>query len=253
MNDSASENLSSNAAKSCPTVNLSDRDATLQVIEDSILGLWAVVNNLSRIQPPPHKHYRVTIFGSGRIQKNTPLYQDVRRLASELTLMGCDIVTGGGSGLMEAANEGSAIADPSNQLDSIGIRIDLQSEQQTNPFVEKVYQHRTFFSRLHHFVLASDAFVVVPGGIGTTLEAFMIWQLLQVRQLHDTPLIAVGPMWSDLIAWATEYMIGGDLKLADPIDMTIPRCVKSMEEAIALLRESQAQWQQQSSILNSEF
>ena len=55
-----------------------------------------------------------------------------------------------------------------------------------------MFEHRTFFTRLHHFVLASDAFVVAPGGIGTVLEAMMVWQLLQVRHLHDTPLILVG-------------------------------------------------------------
>ena len=60
-----------------------------------------------------------------------------------------------------------------------------------NPFVGEVYEHKTFFSRLHHFVIASDAFVVVPGGIGTLLELTMVWQLLQVRNLHGTPLVVV--------------------------------------------------------------
>ena len=61
-----------------------------------------------------------------------------------------------------------------------------------NPFVEQAFEHETFFTRLHHFVIASDAFVVVPGGIGTVLEMMMIWQLLQVRHLDDVPLILVG-------------------------------------------------------------
>ena len=96
---------------------------------------------------------------------------------------------------------------------------------------------------MHHFVLVSDAFVVVPGGIGTTLEALMIWQLLQVRQLHNTPLIMVGKMWSDLIAWATQYMVSGESQLAHPVDMMIPHYVENMDEAIELLREYHGEWQ----------
>jgi predicted Rossmann-fold nucleotide-binding protein len=146
---------------------------------------------------------------------------------------------------MEAANEGSALADPLNQSQSIGIRVDLETEQITNSFVEQAYQHRTFFSRLHHFVLISDAFVVVPGGIGTTLETLMIWQLLQVRQIRQTPLILVGKMWFDFVEWARTYMVEGDLKLANPEDMLIPRCVPDMETAIALLKAAHQQWQYQ--------
>jgi hypothetical protein len=220
-----------------------DRDATFQTIQEAILGLWAVVNNLTRIKPPKGDRYRVTIFGSARLQPNSSLYDGVRHLASELTKLGCDIVTGGGPGLMQAANEGSVTADPDNCTQSIGIRVDLDFEQTTNPFVEKVYQHRTFFSRLHHFALLSDAFVVVPGGIGTTLEVMMVWQLLQVRQLHDTPLILVGPMWADLVVWANKHMVNVEPQLAAPVDLAIPRCVASFEDAVALLRNCHAAWE----------
>ena len=63
-----------------------------------------------------------------------------------------------------------------------------------NAFVTEAFEHKTFFTRLHHFVLVSDAFIVTPGGIGTVLETLMVWQLLQVRHLHDTPLILAGPL-----------------------------------------------------------
>ncbi|MEI4926893.1 LOG family protein, partial [Klebsiella pneumoniae] len=92
-----------------------------------------------------------------------------------------DIVTGGGPGLMQAANEGAAQVRAPERNRSVGIRVDLPFEQEANPFVEQAYEHGTFFTRLHHFVLVSDAFVVVPGGIGTVLEMMMVWQLLQVR------------------------------------------------------------------------
>jgi predicted Rossmann-fold nucleotide-binding protein len=143
---------------------------------------------------------------------------------------------------MQAANEGSVIADPANQTQSIGVRIDLEFEQETNPFVEQVYFHRSFFSRLHHFVLLSDAFVVVPGGLGTTLEALMIWQLLQVRKLHNTPFILIGDMWADLMLWAKEHMLNPSSPMISPSDILIPRCVTTFEEAIALLKTDHTRW-----------
>jgi len=225
-------------------VCLAHQQETHQAIQKAILGLWDVISGLSSIQPPRSDRYRVTIFGSARIQSGSPIYKGVRRLASELTALGCDIVTGGGPGLMAAANEGSVQADPLDRTQSIGIRIDLETEQETNPFVEKVFQHRTFFSRLHHFVLISDAFVVVPGGIGTTLEVLMIWQLLQVRKLRQMPLILVGDMWADLVDWGTRYMVDAEPPLAAKEDMQIPHCVQTFDEAIALLHTAHQQWQQ---------
>ena len=235
--------LHCNLPQNPDSVSIADSEAAFEVIHDSILSLWDTVNQLSSIQPPRRERYRVTLFGSARIRPETPVYNGVRDLASELTKMGCDIVTGGGPGLMQAANEGSVIADPEDLTKSIGIRIDLGFEQDTNPFVEQVYLHRTFFSRLHHFVLVSDAFVVLPGGIGTALEALMIWQLLQVRKLQNTPFIMVGTMWSDLANWAKKYTIDVEPPMADPADMSIPNCVATCEEAIALLREAHEKWQ----------
>lgn len=219
-----------------------DETATFQIVQQAVLSLWQVVNNLSSIRPPARQRYRVTIFGSARLLPTDPLYAEVKKLAAELTHLGCDIVTGGGPGLMQAANEGSVLADPENKTQSIGVRVDLAFEQETNPFVEEVYLHRTFFTRLHHFVLLSDAFVIVPGGIGTTLEAMMVWQLMQVRELHNTPFILIGDMWADLVGWAEHHMIETNPPMASPIDMTIPQCVSTFEEAIELLKESHTQW-----------
>src|SRR4029077_18750511 len=100
-------------------------------------------------------------------------------------------------------------------------------EQEVNPFVEQAFEHKTFFTRLHHFVLTSDAFVVAPGGIGTVLELTMIWQLLQVRHVQDTPLILVGKMWADLVDWARTHLAMSNPALASPQDMDIPRCVNT--------------------------
>jgi len=224
------------------TISLADEERVQQVLAGTLLGLWEIVNELSRLRPSKRERYRVTIFGSARARPATPIYEDVRRLAAALTGLGCDIVTGGGPGLMQAANEGSKEADLEDRTRSVGIRVSLPFEQEVNPFVEQAFQHRTFFTRLHHFVLASDAFVVMPGGIGSVLELAMIWQLLQVRHLKDTPLLLVGAMWADLVAWARGHMLGFQPPLANPEDMAIPRCLASADEAIAVLREHHDRW-----------
>src|SRR5262249_48523024 len=159
--------------------------------------------------------------------------------------MDCDIITGGGPGLMQAANEGAAAANAPERNRSVGIRVDLPFEQEVNPFVEQAFEHKTFFTRLHHFVLTSDAFVVTPGGIGTVLELMMVWQLLQVKHLHDTPLVLVGKMWTGLIDWARAHLTMSQPPLANPEDMAIPRCVNTADEAIALIREHQGKWLQE--------
>ena len=144
--------------------------------------------------------------------------------------MGCDIMSGGGPGLMQAANEGAHSVDPQACTARSGINIELPFEQEINPFVSQAYGHRTFFSRLHHFMIISDAFVVVPGGIGTLLELSLVWQLLQVRKLYNTPLILVGKMWAELVEWARRTMLQEGSELASEVDFTIPHCVNTIEE-----------------------
>ena len=214
-------------------VSLNDEDAVKEVLIDSVLGLWDVVNNLTRLKPSRRDRYRVTIFGSARAKPGTVAYEETKRAAHALAEMGCDIITGGGPGLMQAANEGVDLAGESK---SMGIRVDLPFEQEVNPFVELAFEHRTFFTRLHHFVLASDSFIVAPGGIGTVLETMMIWQLLQVHHLERTPLIMVGKMWPGLVEWVRDAMLSFETPLINPEDVDIPVCVANADEAIAIIR-----------------
>lgn len=209
------------------------------LIETALLDLWKVVDDLARVPAPRDEYYRVTVFGSSRMDEGDELYEDVRRLAEELSRRGCDIVTGGGPGLMRAANEGQRRGNVDGRTRSYGLNIELPYEEGPNPFVEKAYLHRSFFTRLHHFVRLSSAFVVVPGGIGTTLEAMMIWQLCQVRHVDDRPLIFVGAMWRELVEWAKRHMLEGaaERPLADPDDLDIPRCVDTVDEVVDLLEE----------------
>jgi uncharacterized protein (TIGR00730 family) len=221
-------------------ISLADEEAVKDVLVDSILGLWDIVNQLTQIRPSRQDRYRVTIFGSARARPGTFAYEETKRVAAALGELGCDIITGGGPGLMQAANEGAAGA--SGSVQSVGIRVDLPFEQNVNSFVSQAFEHRTFFTRLHQFVLASQAFIVAPGGIGTVLETMMIWQLLQVQHLQDTPLILVGPMWSGLVSWARTEMLNFDPVLANVEDFSIPQCVANGDEAIAVIQAHHQVW-----------
>ena len=223
-------------------VRLSDEDASVALLERAITGLWEVVNELTRFRRTTRQNYRVTIFGSARLKPGTVAYEGVKQLAAELTTMGCDIISGGGPGLMQAANEGAHSVDATGQRRSVGINIELPFEQEVNPFVTAAFTHRTFFSRLHHFMIASDAFVVVPGGIGTLLELSLAWQLLQVRKLYNTPLVLVGKMWTELVDWGRRTMLVKESELASDVDFAIPHCVTTIEEAVALVRENRTAW-----------
>jgi len=223
-------------------VHLSDEERTAEILRTSIFGLWEVVNNLTRLRRTKRDRYRATIFGSARVAKTHWVYAAVRDVAAELTRLNCEIVTGGGPGLMQAANEGVHRAKPGAAKGSMGIRVDLPFEQEVNSFVNEAFEHGTFFTRLHHFVLVSDAFIVVPGGIGTVLETMMIWQLLQVRKLHDTPLILVGKMYRELVDWCAASMLRPDCPLASPEDMSIPICVDDGPAAVKVVREHHAAW-----------
>lgn len=229
-----------NDADGARLVSLADEEAVREILAATVLDLWKVVNNLTRLRPSKRDRYRVAIFGSARAQPGTFVYDEVKRVAEALASMGCDIVTGGGPGLMQAANEGARAAGSSA---SVGIRIELPFEQGANPFVQQTFEHGTFFTRLQHFVIASDAFVVVPGGIGTVLEMLMIWQLLQVHHINDVPLILVGKMWRGLIEWSRTSMLDPRLALANEEDLQIPQCLDTADEAVAAITALHATWQ----------
>ena len=225
-------------------IRMSDEDSVRKILVDALFSLWSTANDLSRIRPTRKDRYRVTVFGSARTDSAHWVYEEVERMCAGLAAIGCDVVTGGGPGLMEAANRGASLGNPDGDAESIGIRVQLPFEQSANPFVEDIFRHGTFFTRLHQFVLMSDAYVVVPGGIGTLLETAMIWQLVQVRQLN-TPLILVGPMWQGLIDWAREQMLRPGFELAGADDFDIPVCVNSTDEAMTRVRGYYRAWQDQ--------
>jgi uncharacterized protein (TIGR00730 family) len=213
------------------------------ILDKAIYQLWETINDLDQIQPERVEHYRVSIFGSSRIRRGDPIYDEVQKLSFELARMGVDIVTGGGPGLMEAANSGAIQGQHESKSRSYGLAIHLPTEEGANAFVDKVFRHRTFFSRLHHFIRLSSAFIVMPGGIGTALELFMVWQLLQVKHMKEHPLILVGTMWPGLIDWMRETMV--ERGLVSPTDFDAISVVGSSAEAIPIIGTSYERWKEE--------
>ncbi|MBI4484001.1 MAG: LOG family protein [Acidobacteria bacterium] len=214
-----------------------------KVIDKLIVRLWETINDLESIEPSPSRFFRVAIFGSSRITRGGALFEEVKTLAAHLSDMGCDIVTGGGPGLMEAANEGAKQGSLHTKTRSFGLTIQLPFENSPNPYVDRVTAHRTFFSRLHHFARMSNAYVVFPGGIGTGLEVFMIWQLLQVKHLVSRPLVFMDQMWQGLINWTRDEMVSR--KLCNPEDLDLVSVAHTMDEAVEIIRKAKDDFDQQ--------
>jgi uncharacterized protein (TIGR00730 family) len=209
------------------------RTYVLRWFDRTILSLYRLIFWLDRRAPIEKRYFRVAIFGSSRIEPENGAYARVRELAQKLSFMGCDIVTGGGPGLMRAANEGARAGAYHYKTRSFGLTILLPMEEQPNPFLDEVAQHSTFFSRLHQFIRLSHAYVVMDGGLGTTLEAMMVFQLLQVGMLKDRPLIFVGPMWRGLRDWIEREIV--ERGLASPGDLNVAFWVDTVDEAVAVV------------------
>jgi len=177
--------------------------------------------------------YRVSIFGSARIKPDTEEYKGVYTLAKELAENGADIVTGGGPGLMEAANAG-AKEGSSSKSKSFGIRIDLPFEATPNEHLDIKFYHKRFSSRLDEFMRISHAVVVTPGGIGTLLELLYTWQLIQVNHISARPIILVGDMWNGFLDWIKSEPLKAQLLDKSDFDNII--IVKNVHEVTKLLK-----------------
>jgi uncharacterized protein (TIGR00730 family) len=207
-----------------------------KIIDRTIVRLWDTIEELEELNPAELHFYRVAVFGSARVKAGDPAYVLVRDLAAKLTGVGCDIVTGGGPGLMEAANEGAArsATNGRRRTRSFGLTIAIPYEK-ANPYLDSVTAHRTFFSRLHHFVRMSQAFVIFPGGIGTALELMMVWQLMQVGFLTERPVVLMGEMWRGLIDWMSQEM--ASRQLVNPEDLQLVHQTNSIDVAVSLIEE----------------
>ena len=177
--------------------------------------------------------FRVSVFGSARITPDSPQFNQVYNLAYELSLRGVDIVTGGGPGLMQAANKGAQAGSQKSR--SIGLPIDLPFETSPNAHLDVKRQHRRFSTRLDEFMRISHAVVVTPGGIGTILELFYTWQLIQVKHIKERPIILLGgeEMWEDLINWVYKWPLR--LNLMSELDITYLKRCDTVEDVVTHL------------------
>jgi uncharacterized protein (TIGR00730 family) len=156
----------------------------------------------------------VSVFGSARTKAGTEEYELAERIAAKLVDAGYAVITGGGPGIMEAANKG---ADEAGGI-SVGLGIELPFEQKMNDHVDIGLEFRYFFVRKTMFVKYSQAFVVLPGGFGTLDELFEAVTLVQTRKITRFPIVLVGTdFWSGLLDWIKDKMLSsGKISSADP-------------------------------------
>ncbi len=163
----------------------------------------------------------VTIYGSARTHESSPEYVVARELATKIAALGYPVITGGGPGIMEAANRGAADAGGL----SIGLNIDLPHEQEPNPYVNLPLGFRYFFVRKVMFMKYSMAFICMPGGFGSLDELFESLTLIQTHKIKPFPIVLFGSsFWGGLVDWIRDQLVGGgrisqdDLLLFDVMD-----------------------------------
>ncbi|MBU0577978.1 LOG family protein [Patescibacteria group bacterium] len=183
------------------------------------------------------RHFRVAIFGSARIKRNDPRYKLIHTLAKMIARDGIDVVTGGGYGLMEAANKGHREGQKrGGKVQSFGLNIKLPKEQKANKHLDIKKEFGRFSDRLDYFMHLSNAVVVAPGGIGTLLEFLYTWQLIQVGHICNIPIILLGKMWPDFIKWIEKWPL--KKKLIDIEDMHPIFLADNCKEAIKIIRKA---------------
>ncbi len=174
----------------------------------------------------------VTIFGSARLPESSPYYQLARELGKRLAQDGYTVVTGGGPGIMQAANQGATEAGGN----SVGLNIQLPNEQRINPYVRQSMSFHYFFSRKVMLDYSAEAYVFFPGGFGTLDEFFELITLVQTgKQDSRAPIVMMGAaFWQPLASWMEETMLN-QLQTIAPQDLKIFNITDDLEEAIKII------------------
>jgi uncharacterized protein (TIGR00730 family) len=176
----------------------------------------------------------VTVFGSARFRPRHPWYRLAVEMGRRLAGAGYTVVTGGGPGIMEAANRGARLA----RGRSIGLNIKLPHEQKPNPYVDRFVEFRYFFVRKVMLVKYSKAFVVLPGGFGTLDELFEVTTLIQTRKLRRFPVVLMGSsFWSQLRGFVKSALIGEGAVSRSELDFAY--VTDSPEEAMDYIERAQ--------------
>ncbi len=175
----------------------------------------------------------VSFFGSARTEPDDPYYKLTVTIASELSRLGYSVITGGGPGIMEAANKGASEGGG----DSIGLNINLPFEQEPNPYANIPLSFKYFFVRKVMFIKYAMAFICMPGGFGTLDEVFEALTLIQTRRIKPFPVILVGKeFWGGLMEWVEEKMLTeGNI---DKDDLLIINVKDDPDEIVSFIKKT---------------
>ncbi|MGY8987119.1 MAG: LOG family protein [Flavobacteriales bacterium] len=177
----------------------------------------------------------VSIFGSARTKEDNKYYILAEEIAFQLTQNGYGVITGGGPGIMEAANKGATRGDGK----SVGLNIELSFEQSSNPYIDsdKLINFDYFFVRKVMFVKYAQGFIVLPGGVGTLDELFEAITLIQTKKIGKFPIVLVGnSYWEGLIDWIKEIMLSKEKNISSS-DLDLFSIVETSEEALEIIND----------------
>src|SRR3954449_5032571 len=199
----------------------SDPWRALRILGEFVEGFDA----MARVGPA------VTVFGSARTLPEDPVYETARAIGRRLAETGYAVITGGGPGAMEAANRG---CQEGGGL-SVGCNIELPHEQGMNAYVDLGVEFRYFFARKTMFVKYADAFVIMPGGLGTLDELFESLTLIQTRKVRDFPVILVGrDYWAGLLQWMRDVQLPA--AVISPADIELLKVTDDPDEVSRIIR-----------------
>ncbi|MBN8695938.1 MAG: TIGR00730 family Rossman fold protein [Bacteroidetes bacterium] len=213
------------ASKDWNDIKASDSWQIFKIMSEFVEGF----EKMSRIGPC------VSIFGSARTKPTSPYYKLAEEIAFKLTREGYGVITGGGPGIMEAANKGAKAGGGK----SVGLNIVLPFEQSSNPFVDndKNINFDYFFVRKTIFLKYSQGFIAMPGGFGTLDELFESITLIQTNKVAHFPIVLVGKKyWEGLIGWVKQTMLLEEHNISEK-DLELFHIVDEADEAVAIITE----------------
>ncbi len=179
----------------------------------------------------PEVHPAVTIFGSARVHRNSQAYRNTENVARSLVESGFNVISGGGPGIMEAANKGATEAGGK----SVGLHIHLPNEQQPNKYANVRLDFKYFFIRKVMFVKYAVAYIIMPGGFGTLDELFEALTLIQTKRIKSFPVILMDTTyWKGLVEWLEGTLIKE--KVISESDLDIFHLVDTPEEAVDIIK-----------------
>ncbi|MBU3659429.1 MAG: TIGR00730 family Rossman fold protein [Flavobacteriales bacterium] len=177
----------------------------------------------------------VSIFGSARTKEDNKYYQLTVDIAEKIARLGYGVISGGGPGIMQAANKGAQLG----KGPSVGLNIDLPFEQNHNPYIDPEHnlEFDYFFVRKVIFVKYSQAFVILPGGFGTLDEFFEALTLIQTKKIAKRPVVLVGKSyWTGLMLWVEEVMLNEENNIS-PMDLNLVKIVDTADEAAQIIED----------------